>query len=67
MNRSTDTGRTISRPLAIAALCALSALALTGCGGKKDVKREFAASRVTTIGVNSYLLAVDALVALDAG
>ena len=42
---------------------AASGLALTGCGGKKDVASELAPSRMTTIGVNSYLwrAAVDTL------
>ncbi|MEJ5977301.1 DUF3576 domain-containing protein [Novosphingobium sp. PS1R-30] len=39
-----------------AGAAALVALALTGCGGKKELARQdIAASKVTTIGVNSYL------------
>ena len=39
-----------------AALVSAVALALVGCGGGKDrPKADLAASRVTTIGVNSYL------------
>ncbi len=36
-------------------VCAGLAVALVGCGGKKGVAPEIAASQVTTIGVNSYL------------
>ena len=35
--------------------CGLLALTLAACGGGKGVAPEMAASRVTTIGVNSYL------------
>jgi hypothetical protein len=43
-----------SRPLAIlAGACALALLA--GCGHKDRPKADLAASKVTTIGVNSYL------------
>ena len=35
--------------------CVVATLALAGCGGKKEVAREAAPTRVTTIGVNSYL------------
>jgi hypothetical protein len=53
---STDTGRTFSRALARAGLCALMAAVLVSCGGKKQgIRSDVAASRVTTIGVNSYL------------
>ena len=39
-----------------AGVAALALLALSGCGGKKEgLKQDVAASRVTTIGVNSYL------------
>ena len=45
----------IRLPAAALALCALP-LALTACGGGNDrPKADLAASRVTTIGVNSYL------------
>ncbi|TVV71472.1 DUF3576 domain-containing protein [Sphingomonas solaris] len=55
---------TLKGPLAVAALAV--ALSLAGCGGKKDrpmKTADLAASRVTTIGVNSYLwrAALDAL------
>ena len=44
-------------------ILALSGLALAGCGGKKDVPSELAPSKMTMIGVNSYLwrAAVDTL------
>jgi Domain of unknown function (DUF3576) len=38
-----------------AGLIALAALSLAACGGKDRPKADLAASRVTTIGVNSYL------------
>ncbi len=45
----------MNRPLLLAML-ALSALPLAACGGGKGrVSTDLAASRVTTIGVNSYL------------
>jgi len=41
---------------ATAGLCAVAALALAGCGGKKEMRAAaLAPSQVTTIGVNSYL------------
>ncbi|KQM22321.1 hypothetical protein ASE49_01430 [Novosphingobium sp. Leaf2] len=43
------------RTLTTAGLCAVAALALAGCGGKKPVRATLAPSQVTTIGVNSYL------------
>ncbi len=43
------------RMLGRAGLVAMAALALVSCGGKKHPKADLAASRVTTIGVNSYL------------
>lgn len=52
---NTQSGRTRTRLIVRTAICALAALAVAGCGGKKEVKREMAASRVMTIGVNSYL------------
>ena len=56
MTGSSDTGRPFSGLLAKAAVCALLAAALAGCGGKKEkLRADVAASRVTTIGVNSYL------------
>ena len=36
-------------------LCALMALAVAGCGKKERLVSDIAASRITTIGVNSYL------------
>ena len=53
---STDTGLISPRSLVRAGAVGLMALALAGCGGKKEgLKQDIAASRVTTIGVNSYL------------
>ena len=43
------------RLLANAALLAATAATLAGCGGRDRPKAELAASRVTQIGVNSYL------------
>lgn len=55
MTGSTDTGLFTARSLVTAAACTVAALALAGCGGKKHVASAEAPSRVTTIGVNSYL------------
>ncbi|WP_082456244.1 DUF3576 domain-containing protein [Novosphingobium sp. Leaf2] len=55
MTGSTDTGLLTVRTLTTAGLCAVAALALAGCGGKKPVRATLAPSQVTTIGVNSYL------------
>ena len=56
MTGRTDTGLISSRMLMRAGVAALALLALSGCGGKKEgLKQDMAASRVTTIGVNSYL------------
>jgi len=56
MTGSSDTGRTFSGLLTKVALCAMLAASLAGCGGKKEkLRADVAASRVTTIGVNSYL------------
>jgi hypothetical protein len=53
---SSDTGFVSSRRLARAGVVAMAALALVSCGGGKDrPKADLAASKVTTIGVNSYL------------
>ena len=53
---STSTGRLPFRTIGRAGLVAMAALALVSCGGKRDrPKADLAASRVTTIGVNSYL------------
>lgn len=44
------------RPLIRAGIVAAMALAVVGCGGKKSgLRQDIAASKVTTIGVNSYL------------
>ena len=52
----TVTGPFSSRWMMRTGAAALIALALTGCGGKKELARQdIAASKVTTIGVNSYL------------
>lgn len=56
MTGSTDTGHISSRLLARAGLAAAIALSLAGCGHKKEgLRQDIAASKVTTIGVNSYL------------
>jgi len=55
MNGSTQTGHPFIRSAMRAGLCAAAALALAGCGGKEALAPDLAASRVTTIGVNSYL------------
>ena len=52
---TTSTGRISSRRATQAALIACAALALVSCGKKDRPKADLAASRVTTIGVNSYL------------
>lgn len=59
MTGSSDTGFVSLRRLAragVVATAALATLSLAGCGGGKDrPKADLAASKVTTIGVNSYL------------
>jgi hypothetical protein len=56
MTGSTDTGPSSSRLLARAGLAAAIALTLAGCGHKREgLEQDIAASKVTTIGVNSYL------------
>jgi len=55
MTGSTDTGLFTARNIVRIGLCAAAALALTGCGGKKQTAAVMAPSQVTTIGVNSYL------------
>jgi hypothetical protein len=56
MKASTETGRAGMRYMALAATCVMLALTVAGCGGKKEALRsDIAASRITTIGVNSYL------------
>lgn len=56
MTASTDTSRKRGRSITIAGVCAIMALALASCGGKKEgLRSDIAASKITTIGVNSYL------------
>jgi hypothetical protein len=55
MIRSTDRGRVSARLLARAGVVALMAVAVAGCGKKEPLRTDVAASRVTTIGINSYL------------
>jgi hypothetical protein len=56
MTASTDTGPAHLRIMARATICAMMVLAIAGCGGKKEaLKSDIAASKITTIGVNSYL------------
>lgn len=50
-----DTHRSFGRTLGRAGLVAMAALALVGCGRKDSPKADLAASKITTIGVNSYL------------
>ena len=55
MTGSTQTSPSPLRMLAYTGLCALAAVALTGCGKKHGLKTDVAAAKVTTIGINSYL------------
>ncbi len=56
MTGSSSTGHTALQLLTRATITGCAALALAGCGGGKDrPKADLAASKVTTIGVNSYL------------
>lgn len=56
MTGSSDNGIAFLRQLARAGVVAAAALALVSCGGGKGrPKADLAASKVTTIGVNSYL------------
>lgn len=55
MTSTTATAGNRTNMLARAGFCALMALAITGCGSKDRLAPDIAASRVTTIGVNSYL------------
>ncbi|MDE2436567.1 MAG: DUF3576 domain-containing protein [Sphingomonadales bacterium] len=55
MTGSTLTGPTTFTRLGRAGLVALTALALVSCGHKSRPKADLAASKITTIGVNSYL------------
>ena len=52
---STTPGRSSFRRIGKIGLVACAALALVSCGKKDRPKADLAASRVTTIGVNSYL------------
>ena len=52
---STSTGPFTMTRLGRAGLVALTALALASCGHKDRPKADLAASKITTIGVNSYL------------
>ena len=55
MNTATGRISPAARATARAALIAALALGLAACGHKQRPKAELAASRITTIGVNSYL------------
>lgn len=56
MTARTTSGISKFRLVSRAGIVALAAVALAGCGGGKDrPKADLAASRVTSIGVNSYL------------
>ena len=55
MTHRTENGRSTFRLLASAGLVAVAALSLAACGHKDRPRADLAASRVTTIGVNSYL------------
>jgi hypothetical protein len=58
MKASTISGRSVSRLARVAGSAAVAlalATSLGGCGKKERPKADIAASRVTTIGVNSYL------------
>ena len=55
MTASHDTGLSLPRLLARTGLVAAIALSLVACGGKDRPRADLAASRVTSIGVNSYL------------
>jgi hypothetical protein len=56
MTGRSETGFVSPRMLLRAGAAAMMVLALAGCGGKKQgLRGDAAASRITTIGVNSYL------------
>jgi hypothetical protein len=55
MTRSTEKGRVSVRMLTRVGVVALMGVALMSCGKKERLRQDVAASRVTTIGVNSYL------------
>jgi hypothetical protein len=52
---STSTGPFTFSRLGRAGIVAMAVLALAGCGHKGRPKADLAASKITTIGVNSYL------------
>ena len=54
-SRNQTFGRAKIKLVAQASLVALLALGLSACGNKGRPKADLAASRITTIGVNSYL------------
>ena len=55
MTLRTQNGRSTMRTMTRAGLALMAALALVSCGKKERPRADLAASRVTTIGVNSYL------------
>lgn len=55
MTAITSSKASILGTAARAGLLAVAALSLAACGGKDRPKADMAASKVTTIGVNSYL------------
>lgn len=55
MTASTSSQASTLGTVARAGLVVLAALSLAACGGKDRPKADIAASKVTTIGVNSYL------------
>ena len=55
MTGSSSNGHKTLQMLARAGIIGCAALALASCGGKERPKADLAASRVMTIGVNSYL------------
>jgi hypothetical protein len=55
MTGSLETGPTFPRMLARGGLVVALALGLAACGSKDRPRADLAASRVTSIGVNSYL------------
>lgn len=55
ISTGTTNSRKLGRQIGRAGLVAMAALALVSCGKKDRPKADLAASRVTTIGVNSYL------------
>lgn len=55
MTGNISNGRMTFNTIGRASLVAMAALALVSCGKKDRPKADLAASKVTTIGVNSYL------------